>query len=212
MGLYYIALCITLIPATVAVVKWKLMKPHQKWFAYLMWFIVFISFSGRLWTVVAEGSNLPFFHVYILVEALIVFQVFRLMLGNQNKGRIWLLLGTGFTALWIINVFTGKGWWDFPDYIHALEALIVLVLVFLWFRKMLKEKLVLRPERTFEFWMCAGMLIYFSGNFLMFLFSQFVLSAGREVFLAIWKVNAILNIILYSIYTVALLWVRKATK
>ena len=41
---------------------------------------------------------------------------------------------------------------------------MILALVVKWFLKMLAEKVIASPIRTFEFWMCAGVLIYFVGN------------------------------------------------
>lgn len=122
------------------------------------------------------------------------------------------MLSIGFIVVWLINVITGEGWLGFPSYIHALEAIIILILVVRWFLKMLHEKTIARPAKAFEFWFCAGLLTYFTGNFLLFLFPKFIINAGKEVFIAIWKMNCILIIILYSAYTVAFLWVKKTAK
>ncbi|MEP0266025.1 hypothetical protein [Dokdonia sp.] len=207
MTLVYIALFFPLLPAILSIIKWKSMDTPQRWFAILLWSIVIISFSGRLWTIQTQESNLPFFYIYILIEYLILLHFFRILLKIKNSS--WLFLTVGFTITWCINICTGKGWWAFPDYIHALEAIIIITLVILWFIKMLKEKTIAQPYKTFEFWICAGLLIFFSGNFLLFVFPKFILNTGNEVFLAIWKVNNILNILLYSIYTIALLCVKR---
>lgn len=114
--------------------------------------------------------------------------------------------------IWIVNVLIGEGWWGYPDYIHALEAVLILVIVLWWLLKMLKEKIISQPERTFEFWLCAGLLVFFSGNFLLFVFSNFLLTTDTEVYMAIWKVHSALIISLYLIYTIALLWVKRTTK
>jgi hypothetical protein len=212
MTLPYIAFYIPLLPAFFSIIKWQSMNAHQKWFAVLLWFILIISFSGRVWNVITKESNMPFFYIYILIEYLILLQIFRILFQQGVKNFIHVSLAIGFSFIWLINVCTGKGWWTFPDYIHALEAIIIIILVILWFIKMLKEKIILQPYKTFEFWLCAGLLIFFSGNFLLFVFPKFILNAGNEVFLAIWKVNAVLNILLYSIYTIALLWVKKTVK
>jgi hypothetical protein len=211
MTLVYIAQFIPLVPALFAMLKWRSMQTHQRWFAVLLWSIVVISFSGEIYRVWGEElrNNMPFFHTYILAEFLILMQVFRHMLNKSVAKKVWWLLSLGFIVCWIVILLTGEGWWGFPSSIHAIEAIIVLVLVILWFLKMLREKTVARPAKTFEFWMCAGLLIYFTGNFLLFLFPKFIIDAGAEVFRAIWKMNCILIILLYLSYTIALLWVKK---
>jgi len=155
---------------------------------------------------------MPFFHSYILVEFLLFLMVFKHIFNQSIKNYIWWILATAFTILWVINIFTGQGWWGFPDYIHAVEAVIILALIVKWFLKMLKEKKVANPERTFEFWMCTGLLIFFTGNFLLFIFSKFLVDAGAEIFKAIWMINSILILLLYICYTIALLWVKKTVK
>lgn len=216
MGIEDIAFYIPLLPALFALVKWKSMNASQRWFAILLWVIIIISFSGRIWTLktdlwTVKISNLPFFHVYILVEYLLLLQVFRLFFKGSIKDQIWLLLAAGFTTFWLINVLFLEGWWAFPDYIHVLEAVVLLVIISTWFRKMLKEKVILKPERTFEFWVCAGLLIFFSGNLVLFIFPKFMLDHAG-LFRAIWRLNSILIIVLYISYTIALLWVKKKVK
>jgi hypothetical protein len=207
-----IAFYLPLLPALVSLVKWKSMNASQRWFTLLLWLIVLISFSGELWTINFKLSNLPFYHIYILVEYLLLLQVFRLFFKGSIKERIWLLLAVGFTITWLVNVIFLEGWWAFPDYIHVLEILVLLVIISIWFGKMLMEKVIKKPERTFEFWICAGLLIYFSGNLILFIFPKFILDEGKQTFYAIWRLNSVLNILLYIIYTVALLCVKNKEK
>lgn len=206
------AFLIPLLPALLALMKWRRLETYQRWFAILLWLIILISFLGEYFKATLGGNNLPFFHSYILVELLLLLIVFMYMFKEEWSKLVWLFLGGSFCIIWLLNVSIGNGWWSFPDYIHALEASIIIVLVSLWFIKMLREKKILNPHQRFEFWMCAGLLIYFTGNFLLFIFSKFILTAGSKVFNAIWMVNCVLIILLYSMYTIALLWVKKTNK
>ncbi len=212
MELFYIALCIPILPSILAMIKWSDMDRAQRWFAVLLWLIIVISFAGHIWTAVGYGNNLPFYYIYILVELIILLQIFKLMFGDSIQQRKWLILSLSFLMIWVVNVTYGEGWWVFPNKIRALEAIIIVTIIILWFLKMMRERVILFPYRTFEFWMCTGLLIFFSGNFLLFVFSNYVLNTELEVFMAIWKVNAILNILLYLIYCIALLWVKKTVK
>ena len=212
MELAYTALFITLLPAILSIVKWSSLNASQRWFAVMLWFFVVVSFAGRIWTIITHGSNLPFFYIYIIGEYLMLLQVFRLMFDKKIKDSTWLNLAIIFTFLWLINVSTGNGWWEFPDYIRAVEIVIIVTIIIYWFLEMLKDKIILHPYKTFEFWFCSGLFIYLCGNFLLFVFPKVILNSGKEVFLAIWKVNVILNILLYLMYTVALLWVKRKVK
>ena len=188
------------------------MNRPQRWFTIMLWAIVIISLSGEAWQILTVKNNLPFFHTYILIEYLLLIQVFKNIFRESVKKRIWWLLSLGFVLIWVFNVTIGEGWWVFPDYIHILEAIIILIFISIWFLKMLREKEISNPEQTFEFWMCTGLLVFFSGNFLLFVFTNFLLKTDMAVYEAIWKVHCILIILLYILYTVALLWVKKTIK
>lgn len=210
--LVYVALLVPIVPALLAILKWSSLSTVHRLFALMLWMIVVVSFSGEIWNKITVKSNIPFFHVYILLEYLLLVQIFKHLFAKHIKQLLWNILSIGFLLLWLGNVLFGEGFWGFPDYIHALEALVVLVLVFKWFAHMLKQKVILHPERTFEFWFCAGLLIFFSGNFLLFLFSEFLLTIEQSAYDVIWKFHCILIILLYILYSVALLWVKKPIK
>ena len=178
----------------------------------MLWTIVGISLAAELWVRTCGDSNIPFYHLYILVEYLFLLKIFQILLTHYVKNSVWKNLNFGFIVIWIFNVLLYQGWHAYPDYIHALEAFIILVLVLTWFTKMLKEKVVKNPEKTFEFWMCSGQMLFFSGNFLLFLFSNFLLSADDPVYMAVWIIHLILNLMLYSIYTIAIIWVKRTIK
>lgn len=193
-------------------IKWRLLNKSQRWFTVMLWFIIVISLSGELWVHTLGKSNMLFYHIYILIEYLFLLNIFRLFFNEYLSTKTWQILAIGFTLIWIGNISIDKGWSAFPDYIHTLEAIIILVLVTLWFHKMLKEKTILNPEKTFEFWICTGLLFFFSGNFLLFVFSNFLMTIDMTSYEPIWKIHIVLNLMLYSMYSIAILWVKKTIR
>ena len=209
---YHIAFYIPLLAGLLSLAVWKNMNQTEKYFGLMVWSIILISFSGRLWSVFVMDNNLPFFHSYILVEYVFLILLFSRAFREDWRQLKWLVLIIGFALLWVLNAFILSSLWIYPDYIHALEALIILTLVVLWFRKMLREKSIRNPVKNFQFWLCTGLLIYFSGNFLLFVFSNFVIELETRVYEAIWVVHAILVILLYLIYANALLCIPRTKK
>ena len=211
-SILYIALFIPLLPAIVATFKWKLLINYQRLFTMMLWSILLISLCGELWSIVTRKSNLPFFHLYILIEYIFLINILKYILQKEIKQHVWQTLLIGFSVIWVFNISIGKGWWSFPDYIHALEALIIVTLIVIWFKKILREKILANPEKTFEFWICTALLFFSSGNFLLFVFSEFLMTIDLVAYEALWKVHLALNILLYLMYTVALLWVKRIVK
>lgn len=211
-SILYIALFIPIFPAIVATFKWKLLIGYQRLFTVMLWIIILISLCGELWSIITRKSNLPFFHLYILIEYIFLVNILKHILQKEIKKSVWQILLIGFSVIWIFNISIGNGWWNFPDYIHALEAFIIIILIVIWFKKILREKTLANPEKTFEFWICAALLFFFSGNFLLFIFSEFLMTIDMVAYKAIWKVHLALNILLYLMYSIALLWVKKTIK
>lgn len=191
---------------------WKRLGKTEKTFAVLLSIIIAISFAGRLWNMFVMKNNLPFFHLYILIEALLLIHIFIQLYESHWRKLKWLVLAGSFLIAWMLNITAISSMWIYPDYMLGLESVLILSLVLGWFRKMLREKKIRKPSRTFAFWMSSGLLIYFSGNFLLFVFSNFINDQEHSVFVAVWMVNTILVILLYLMYTTGFLCIPKTKK
>lgn len=207
-----IGVFIPLLPAFIAIWYWDKLNRSQRLFGIMLWSIAALSISGRLWTLFGQHNNLAFFHCYILVEGLFLILIFKEILGSLITYNLLISIFLFFILFWIYNSFWGEGIENYPAIIHALEALIVLGLVVTWFGKVLREKVVRNIEKTFEFWFCTGLLIFFSSNLLSFVFSSFIVEQSSMVFKIIWGVHALLAILLYFIYSYALLCTVKTQK
>jgi hypothetical protein len=205
---FEIATYIPLVPAVLALVRWKSLNLGQRWFGILLWIIAICSIAASILATVWQVNNMPIFHSYILIEFLLLLVVFSSLLETPFRSKLWLSMAATFALLWILNIAFGDGWLGYPTYIHVFEGLVLMGLALRWFAKILSEKRVQRPVQTFAFWMCTGILIYFSGNLLLFMFSNFIVEQSKAVFTAIWGVHAILVILLYLTYSVAILWAK----
>jgi hypothetical protein len=96
----------------------------------------------------------------------------------------------------------------FKPALQVLESLLVLGLVGLYFRKLLHDLHVTRLGSEPMFWVSTGLIINHLGNLQIYLFSNFLLkNYSNQLNLSIWAVHALLLLILYSCYCVAL-WIR----
>lgn len=174
----------------------------------MIWFIFIngiLAYVGEL----VFKTNMPLFHLYILVEAIILMKVFAVLLHPFISSRIVHVAIVSFILLWAFNIFFGDGIMGYPTYILAIEGPMLIILAVGWFVKVQREKKVQHPERLFAFWLSTGVLIFFSGNMLLFTYSNFIFAQRQHVFIAIWDTHAILVILLYLIYTIAIIWARK---
>ena len=199
---------IPLIPALVGARNWKYCNTEVKVFIVLTWFILINGIAAYAVEKLI-GSNMPLFHLYILVETVVLIHVYKKLLHPFIHTRVHNTLSIAFILLWLFNIILGDGINGYPAYMLPVMAVLLIVLSICWFVKVQREKRVQHPEKLFAFWLSTGVLIYFSGNMLQFTFSNYIFVQRKYVFVAIWDVHAILVILLYLIYTIALIWARK---
>jgi len=206
--LSYIGLFIPFLPALIASVRWTVLPKEVRWFTIMLWAIGLNGVLG-LWAETQWTNNLPFFHSYILIEALFLIKVFSFLLPPIISKRNLLIVGAIFTLFWIGNVLFFDGIWANPAYIRLAETVIMLTLATVWFYKVMKEQKHLSLTRLFSFWLSTAVLIFYSGNLLLYVFNNFVFYQARHVFVVIWGIHAFVSIITYLIYTIAIIWALK---
>jgi hypothetical protein len=209
---FHIGIYIPLLPALIATLKYRSLNKEQCWFAVLLWFIAINAILAQVWTLTIYSNNLPFFHVYILVEFIVLLIIFRAILETSLHHFVFIILLVGLPIAWGINLFFGEGWWGYPAKIHALEAILLSYLAVTWFAKLFRERKVKKLGQSFNFWFCTGIFMFYSSNILLFLFSSYIATQSSAVFDAIWGIHALLAILLYLIYAIAILWIRRTQK
>ena len=118
---------------------------------------------------------------------------------------------------WVVGVFVlyaGTSGWllsnpaQFTPALMVAESLLVLVLVGLYFRKLLQELQVQRLSHDPMFWVSTGVLLYFLGKLQIGLFSNYTMRHySQELNLWMWSIHAMLLVVLHSCYCLAL-WMR----
>ena len=142
-------------------------------------------------------------------------------------GELWLLALVYDWALewpaysrarpWVVGAFVfyaamsfllmAKSVQFFPS-LMVTESLLALVLVGLYFRKLLQELRVQRLSHDPMFWVSTGVLLYFLGKLQIGLFSQYAMQHYSQAFNDwMWAIHALLLLVLYSCYCLAL-WIR----
>ncbi|GGM73072.1 hypothetical protein GCM10010967_00610 [Dyadobacter beijingensis] len=197
-----------LLAAVMAFMRYRKARPPVKLLCWLIFFALFIeSISRVLWFF--KTSNLFLWPVYIVVEFGLLLWMFSLVLEQKwlNRARIWVLVF--FVCVVLIREFGQKGqsvWIDNAG--RSLESAMVIFLALAYFYKVFQElkvqNLLLEPF----FWVSAGLLLFFSGNFLIFVFMNFILLYSKNLNDQIWVIHALMNYMLYITYAIAL-WVGR---
>ncbi|WP_460582737.1 hypothetical protein [Hymenobacter arcticus] len=123
-----------------------------------------------------------------------------------SRVRPW--LAGGFVAYCAFDSLLAPEVAHFKPALLVLESILVLGLVTLYFRKLLNELRVANLNQEPMFWVSIGLVIKHLGSLQIFLFSNFSLSHySNQLNVDIWEIHALLLVVLYSCYLVAL-WIR----
>lgn len=199
--LTYILFGIYFVPLAAGVVRWKSLSGDQRrlvaWVAFIILFSLISEYVGRRY-----GNNLPLYHIYTFIEFFFLYYLFR---------REWKRFARPFRPAPVL-LFIGVGIWgfladpySFPDRIRSVESIILIGCSLLFFSRSLRSLDVERIERTFMFWISVAVLVYFTGNLLLYIFSNVIAAASDAVYFTVWTIHTLFNILLYLLYTIALL-------
>ncbi len=189
----------------VLALRWKRLSLPQRWFGRLLLAIAVIQLSAVALIVFFQQSNMPLYHAYIALEGPGLLLLYRYRLGNTPAGRFVPWVAGSYVVVVMVNVWWQQGVQELPSLPRSLEALLLCGLALYYMRFVFLERKVMYLAQSFWFWLSAALLLYFSANLMLFLFTNTIPEAETDLFTGIWAIHAVLNFILYLIYSVALL-------
>jgi hypothetical protein len=158
-----------------------------------------------------EISNLPVYHVHILLEFNLYVWVMHLgmRVGFPQVGAV--VLSAAFSVFWLLNASLGEGLWEVPTIAVSVESILLSGLVLLYFFQTFRASRIMYLEREFLFWFSLGILILFLGNILIALFLG-PLTEREDVYFHIWTIRSCTIILTNLIFIIAILCRDPQTK
>lgn len=200
-----ISVYIPLVPVIMGIARYFKLSLAQKLLLLMIGLISLNQITSELTTNFYNNqNNLPFFHVYILIEGTFLYLIFAREIVDNRFKLIGSVLSIGLLVVWGYFFFRKDGMQQYPDVTRFMECLIVLFYSFYYFTSTFRRSKIVVLQNQLGFWLAAGCSLYFAGNSLLFLFSKFVNSLSPNTFLLIWTIHAVLTILLYIVYTIAI--------
>lgn len=140
-----------------------------------IFWLVLVSFImdaiGRmLW--LFKVPNLFIGHFSTVFEFWFMIRVFQQALRGFLPKESLTILAVVFTGFAIVNVLFLQGFDSNNSYTRAIQGICMIVLALLYFLKLARELKVERLEKEPLFWFNAGILMFFSGNLFIYLYSN----------------------------------------
>lgn len=165
-------------------------------------------YGAVLW--VQKTNNLPILHVYTMIEFSTI-TLFYQVIFKETVPRHWfLILISCFIVFCLINALYIQSWQIFNTYPRTLESITVIGFSLCYYYRITHQNLYLQIEKSPIFWINTGLFIYFSGGFLLFTLSNYILPLSLSIRLLVWQLHALLSIIMYVLIFIGLWQHRKA--
>ena len=200
--LTYIGFAVFFVPLITGIRRWKKLSSVQRSLVLYIGFVILFSIAAEI-VGRAYGNNLVLYHVYTFVEFFLLLSLFRRRLPRIPK-TIFVIPSLLFSGIGIWGLLAHP--FEVPVLLRTFGSIVLVGFSLLFFYNALRYLEFQRIERTFMFWISAAVLLYFTGNLLLDAFGNYIAAASDTVFFTVWSIHALFNIVLYLLYSVALLW------
>ena len=205
--LAYFSALIVLVPLTFGYSKRRHLAREFKPFFYLLLISLVVDVSCII--LGAKGVNNMFLmNAFLPIEFLFIVVFYKRFFDSFLKSIIHYLVLFLFFILLSFEAFVMRINGTF-NYSNSVEFIILIIYSLISFLFIMKNLVYNNLLETPFFWINSSVLIYFSGNLFLFIFSRYVQTHYRSDFKSLFAIHSILHIIYYSLISVGF-WKAKA--
>ena len=197
------------IPGIFALLRIKKGSIEQKTIAVLVLLSVLIEILADYMAETLKISNLPLLHIFTIFEFALIFLAFQKAIKDYLSLKKIVLLISVFSIFSILNSIFHEPLNQFNAFARAIEALLIILIVLLYFYATMMKLAEKHLEQSPLFWFSSGLLLYFSATLFIFIYSNIIFGTNQNSFL-LWALHGVINIIRYTFYTIAL-WIKPKT-
>ncbi len=199
-----------LFPILAGVTKWKNLNGCSK---ILFWYLVFTALINTVSTYTARKlhlNNMPIVHIYTIIEVAVFSWFYKALIGVNQKKATFLVIILSFTLASVVNAFFFQSIYTYNSYTRSIEAIICMLFSLQYFAKLAATSEYKATVLIPEFYFSVGIFLYFSGAFILFVFSNFIVSiSSKSDFIGIWNIHAMLVLIQYIFFTIGFFLCKK---
>lgn len=190
------------IPLLVGIVKYRTFKPVLK---VLFYYIICSAIVEIISTNLGQHgiNNLFLFHLFVVIEFAFLCFIYSRLLEFPTANQLFLIFTGLFTSIALTDVTFISGYKKMNELSRNIENLTLLIFSVTYFIKMLHRAESERLAALFSFWFNTAMIMYLSGSFFIFLFSNYMLDTSPDTFLAVYAIHSVFNIAFHILLAIA---------
>lgn len=138
----------------------------------LQWYYVLaflLMLTASLLVPIGDYNTNWLYHIHAFVTLWILGLYYRGLLQDARKKLVPVICIAGISLYLLVKVVVLKQYRLFDSIGYSLVSVSVVIYIFLYFHQLLSNVTDQNIFQDFNFWLSAGFLIYFLGNFIIFL-------------------------------------------
>ena len=172
-----------LVPIVIGSLKIKTLPFNLKIIWFYLLITAVISTSATIIGRIFHSNNMPLLHLFTLIEGVMFIWFYKCLSQSNKKNKWFIFLQTGFVIicmLFALNFFAN---------IAASDT---------------------KPLKLPAFYFNTGIFLYFSGSFILFIFSNFILQKlSASDMLIFWSSHSTLVLLMYIFFSTGFILCKK---
>lgn len=150
-------------------------------------------------------NNLLMYNIFNVFEFTFYIWLIREIVQNKKAKNLILYILLLYPAVDLVNIFFIQGTTHFHTITYALGCLLIVLLCIYYFFELFQSPSSVNLLKQPAFWICSGLLFFYCCSFPIFGLSNLLMHLPRIFMRNIRTIIILLNIFLYSMFTLAFL-------
>ncbi len=184
----YVVPLFVLIPLSIGLWNYDRLKTHGK---LIVLYLCCSAIASAIAAILGMNNinNMPVFHVFTMLEFLILTFFFRQLANPGIWKLIITILGFLFIVFGVVNLLFIQPIFTYNSIPRSIESMLLIVYGLQWFYSSLGSP-NRSPQHTALAWINSGIICYFSGSVFLFIFNEYVVQHSASYRIA-WLTHGI---------------------
>ncbi|WP_341840303.1 hypothetical protein [Chitinophaga caseinilytica] len=191
----------------------KLRGTYWQWFPVYLALILAMELGGKYLRDVlghVDWNFILFRYVCIPLQFLFYCWLFRQYFKGTPVRGLPLLAAAVYVLSFgadVALVQPGRFW--FFSFSYTVGNLVLLVLIFTYFIRLVRDEEALQFKTSLMFWVCFGLLLFYLGTMPFYGLHNTLRMKYPAIFMVYWYIQITLSALMYSSFTLGFIWSRQ---
>lgn len=157
-------------------------------------------------------NNVALYNLFTVVEFCFYLWVISAVITKLAMKYVLRATSILYALASVVNIFFIQKMQTFHSFTYAIGCLLIVIACIYYFFELFRVPKAVSLVRTPAFWICSGLLFFYCCGFPLFGLSNFISGISPMIIRNFTAIITIMNIFLYSLFTIAFLCRLKTRK